>query len=230
MAVTINAKGTTVQFFRIGKNGTTLYQGSSDPSISYTISEGDYWLDTTDNSIKSYVSSMWQSINLGNFSFSANTMSTTNTNGDINLSPDGTGEVNVQTNCVITGDCSADNFIDTSSIRFKKDVSSLTEDRIDSFDELNPVTYTWSKEGKYGEVDIGFIAEEVNELYPELVLKDEFGLCTGINYGKLTSVLTAKIQRQQKEINDLSTENHMIKLQMDALNDKIEKIMSLMKV
>lgn len=33
------------------------------------------------------------SLNIGNFNFASNTMSSTNTNGNINLVPDGTGQV-----------------------------------------------------------------------------------------------------------------------------------------
>ena len=52
MAITLNAKGTTNPFFKIGRRGTTLYQGAADPSITYTILQGDIWIDTTSNSLK----------------------------------------------------------------------------------------------------------------------------------------------------------------------------------
>ena len=52
MAITLNAKGTTNPFFKIGRRGTTLYQGTADPSITYTILQSDIWLDTTSNSLK----------------------------------------------------------------------------------------------------------------------------------------------------------------------------------
>ena len=47
MAVTINARGTSVPYFKIGKSGTTFYQGDSDPSGSYTINANDVWFDTS---------------------------------------------------------------------------------------------------------------------------------------------------------------------------------------
>lgn len=51
MSITINAKGTSVPFFTIGKKGITLYQGITDPALSYTINNGDYWFNSLDNSI-----------------------------------------------------------------------------------------------------------------------------------------------------------------------------------
>ena len=63
MAVTINAKGTSSPHFRIGKQGTTVYQGTSDPSGSYTTSAGDIWIDTTNLVLKSrYVTPLLSTI------------------------------------------------------------------------------------------------------------------------------------------------------------------------
>jgi len=62
MAVTINAKGTSVPYFKIGKSGTTFYQGDSDPSGAYTINANDVWFDTSNNTIKFRVSNAWSGI------------------------------------------------------------------------------------------------------------------------------------------------------------------------
>jgi hypothetical protein len=62
MAIMINAKGTSVPHFTIGKNGVTLYQGNIDPSLIYTLQTGDYWFDSTDNSMNVWSSAygIWQ--------------------------------------------------------------------------------------------------------------------------------------------------------------------------
>ena len=52
MAVIFNAKGTTSPYFLLGKGGTTLFQGSSDPTGSYSASSGDVWFDTNANTLK----------------------------------------------------------------------------------------------------------------------------------------------------------------------------------
>ena len=62
MAVTINAKGTSVPYFKIGKQGTTLYQGDSDPSSSYTVNTNDIWFDTSNGTVKFRVSNSWSGI------------------------------------------------------------------------------------------------------------------------------------------------------------------------
>jgi len=62
MAVTINARGTSVPYFKIGKSGTTFYQGDSDPSGSYTINANDVWFDTSNGTVKFRVSNSWSGI------------------------------------------------------------------------------------------------------------------------------------------------------------------------
>ena len=62
MAVTINAKGTSVPYFKIGKQGTTFYQGDADPSTSYTVNTNDIWFDTSNGTVKFRVSNAWSGI------------------------------------------------------------------------------------------------------------------------------------------------------------------------
>ena len=52
MAIVMNAKGTTSPYFKIGKQGTNIFQGSADPASSYTTAEGDLWVDTSNKIIK----------------------------------------------------------------------------------------------------------------------------------------------------------------------------------
>jgi len=63
MAVVINAKGTSVPYFRIGKSGTTLFQGSIDPVTSgHTVSANDIWFDSANGTVKFRVGSTWSGI------------------------------------------------------------------------------------------------------------------------------------------------------------------------
>ena len=60
MAVTLNARGTTVPYFKIGKRGTTIYQGNTDPvAESYYVNNGDIWIDNNINKVKFRYPSGW---------------------------------------------------------------------------------------------------------------------------------------------------------------------------
>lgn len=97
MAVYYNLKGTTVPYFQIGKGGATLYPTDTDPTGTYTVNNGDFWLDTSLGELKVRIGGAWAYTTFGNISISGNTISSTDANGDINLIPDGTGEVIIGT-------------------------------------------------------------------------------------------------------------------------------------
>ena len=92
MSVTINAKGTSIPFFKIGKSGTTLYQGSIDPSLSYTVSNGDYWLDNSSNSLKTRISGSWLAPKLNSLTLPTGT----GLSGQV-LATDGSGNLYFET-------------------------------------------------------------------------------------------------------------------------------------
>ena len=62
MAVVYNLKGTSNPYFKIGKSGSTLFQGTSDPTGSYTVANGDVWFDTTNGTLKFRSSGSWSGI------------------------------------------------------------------------------------------------------------------------------------------------------------------------
>lgn len=81
-----------------------------------------------------------------------------------------------------------------SDIRLKTDIQPL-ENR----GYIKPVTYK-----KDGKDCIGFIAQEVRELYPELVIEDNTGdKYLSVNYAQYVAVLQAQIIDLKKEIDEL---------------------------
>lgn len=73
MSITINSRGTSVPFFKIGKAGTTFYQGTADPAETYSPVTGDYWFNKTSNSINTRVGGAWVAPKLAQLSFPAGT-------------------------------------------------------------------------------------------------------------------------------------------------------------
>lgn len=83
----------------------------------------------------------------------------------------------------------------TSSIRFKTNVTPL-ENALTIINKLEGVRFDWKDTGKS---DIGLIAEDVEEVLPEFVLKDEkTGKPQGVDYGKITSVLIEAVKELTK--------------------------------
>lgn len=87
----------------------------------------------------------------------------------------------------------------TSSKKYKDNILNL-ELNMDKFMDFRPVRFTWNENSSCkGFHDIGFIAEEVFEIYPEMVPLKE-GKPNAVNYDKMVVILTKVVQNQEKRI------------------------------
>jgi len=82
------------------------------------------------------------------------------------------------------------------------------------FMKLKPVTYQYKDQYKHlgkelkSETQIGLIAEEVAETYPELAIlvkENDNDVVRNVDYEKLSIVLLAEVQKLRKEVDDLKT-------------------------
>jgi hypothetical protein len=89
--------------------------------------------------------------------------------------------------------------------------------------QLNPVTYIF-KDDSANTPQVGFIAQEVKQIIPEVVTGKEGDLSKGeslgIVYGNLVPVLTKAIQEQQAEITDLKKQIDELKAIVVELKNK----------
>ena len=84
----------------------------------------------------------------------------------------------------------APSFNSTSSIKHKENVQPI-ENALDIIKQLQGVSFNWKNNGKE---DKGLIAEDVDKVLPEFVLKDENGEPQAIEYSKITSILIEAIK------------------------------------
>jgi len=115
------------------------------------------------------------------------------TNNKLRIATDANGTfvdvaLDASGNLTVTG-----TLIESSSLKYKTAVSPLTP-QLDNIMKLNPVSYVKKSTGL---AEIGFIAEEVQEILPTAVAKE----AEGVHYSRLTAVLTAAVQ-ELKEIVD----------------------------
>jgi hypothetical protein len=96
-------------------------------------------------------------------------------------------------------------FHNLSDIRLKKDIFPLPSS-LSKIMTLRPVTYYWKNPGWGAKKQIGFIAQEVQKTYPELVDKDKSGRLS-VNYAAFVSPIVKSIQEQQQEIDALKKQN-----------------------
>lgn len=96
-----------------------------------------------------------------------------------------------------------------SDIRYKENFSSL-ENSLQKIRSLNGMYYYWRQDEfpdmQFGkERQLGFAAQEVEKIFPELVITDSRGY-KSVDYGRLTPVLVEAIKEQQAMIDTLIKE------------------------
>ena len=95
-----------------------------------------------------------------------------------------------------------------SDERLKDNVFTLTS-ALDKVSKLRGVEYIWNSGSRKGQSDIGFIAQEVEEVIPEIVREKEMPLLDGgtyktVDYEKLTAVLIEAVKEQSDTIEKLT--------------------------
>jgi hypothetical protein len=96
---------------------------------------------------------------------------------------------------------------ETSSERYKEDIKDLTYS-LDDILKLRGVTY--KKKGT-SHVEIGVIAEEVNDVIPEIVTKNQDGTVESVSYGRLSAIFIEAFKQQQEQIELLKKEINLLK-------------------
>jgi hypothetical protein len=106
----------------------------------------------------------------------------------------GTGNTQVFGSLTVSG-----SITENSSIRYKKDVVDI-ESASAKVEKLRPVRY---KKIRDESEEIGLIAEDVAELFPEVVKYDNEGRPDGVNYSRLSVILLKAVQELTERVNKL---------------------------
>jgi len=140
------------------------------------------------------------------------------------------GDINPLYSLAVYGDAWTNGTWTGSDKKWKKNINSI-DYGLSIINKLKPVTYYWRK-NDYPEMNftkdrqIGFIAQELEILVPELVKTDSMGN-KAVSYNKLTPILVKAIQEQQEIINN--QEKRLKKLEesnkelKEIVNSLIEK-------
>jgi hypothetical protein len=85
-----------------------------------------------------------------------------------------------------------------SSERFKTSIVPMGS-KTEKLRRLRPVTFHLESDPQ-GAAQYGLIAEEVAEVYPELVIRDQSGRIDGVRYDELAPMLLNEVQHQQLQL------------------------------
>ncbi len=111
-----------------------------------------------------------------------------------------------------------------SDKRFKKNIETI-ENALDNTLKLRGVSYNWKDKNKSQHTQIGVIAQEVEEVYPEFVHTKEDGY-KAVNYAQMTAVLIEAVKELNAKVEALEGENTELKAELskvDLLEQKIKR-------
>ena len=106
----------------------------------------------------------------------------------------------------------------TSDVRLKTNLQPL-ENTLNKLLGINTYTFNWIDETD--RVDLGMIAQEVEQIFPNLVFTNNVDGYKGIHYDKFSSILTKAIQEQQAIIETQASEIEQLKTLITDLTNRL---------
>ncbi|MBD99313.1 MAG: hypothetical protein CMO34_05670 [Verrucomicrobia bacterium] len=130
------------------------------------------------------------------------------------------GDINVSQDITYVG-----NLTDVSDRRLKKGIRPL-EKQLNKLKQLNAYEYTLI-DGN-GELEFGFMADEVQSLYPEAVkIIDQENTLLGVEYFQLLAPLQQGIREQGEQLMINGKQLCDLELNVQRLNEKLKKLKTL---
>jgi hypothetical protein len=109
-----------------------------------------------------------------------------------------------------------------SSARYKRDIRDMG-DASDKLMKLRPVSFRY-KADSTGTEQYGLIAEEVEQVYPELVIEDGDGRPETVAYQVLPAMLLNEVQKQSRQLAQKDAQIAAMQRQLVALQKKSSEI------
>jgi len=112
-----------------------------------------------------------------------------------------------------------------SDERLKENIVKIDNVLLDVL-KINPIYYEFkNKETHPSGKHIGFIAQEIEPLFPELVKSSSKGFLS-VEYANMTAVLLQAIKEQQKIINDQNKKTEELESKLKLIMERLEKLES----
>jgi hypothetical protein len=110
--------------------------------------------------------------------------------------------VYIYTDLIVNNDLTVNGSIfNPSDVKLKENIEVISDSKIEKLFDLEPVEYKLKSDTK-NKKHYGLIAQDVEEVYPELINDNNLGF-KAVNYMELIPLLLLKMKNMQKEIDEL---------------------------
>jgi len=131
-------------------------------------------------------------------------------------------KLDVNGNINAAGSVTATAFFYSSDARLKKNVEAIASNQaLQDILALQPVTYNWIDPTQPTTTQLGFIAQQVEQVVPELVTTNTNTTMKAVDYARVTPLLVGAAQAQQAQIDAQQKEIDALVAEVAAL--KAEK-------
>ncbi len=110
----------------------------------------------------------------------------------------------------------------TSDVRLKKDIHTLNN-ALENTLKMRGVSYHWKTDLNNENPQVGVIAQEVEEIYPEFVHTDDDGM-KSVNYAQMTAVLIEAVKELNTKLNSLEKENNVLSAKLDKKSELEQRL------
>ncbi len=124
-----------------------------------------------------------------------------------------------------TGTVTAVTLTQTSDRKLKTNIREL-QSPLKNLLQLRGVSYNWVDKTKSPNTQIGLIAQEVEQVYPEFVHTSEQGI-KSVNYAQMVAVLIESIKELNAAVEKLQGENRDLKAELSKAESSAKKIQEL---
>jgi len=110
-------------------------------------------------------------------------------------------------------------FTMNSDKSLKEKINPLSN-TLEKIDEINGVSFLWKNNHRK---DIGFIAQDIQKVYPELVKKDPKTNILSVNYVQLNAVTLQAVKELKQKNKDLESEVKDLRAILCELHPELKK-------
>lgn len=133
----------------------------------------------------------------------------------------GIGTTNPQAELDVAGNILSNGTPLTSDIRWKENIQPI-EDALERVNQLRGVKYEWIDQSRGEGLQLGVIAQEVEDVFPEVVYTDRQGY-KSVEYAKLVAPLIEAVKELKTQNDTLQARNEQLENQLNQQKDDFEQ-------
>lgn len=117
-----------------------------------------------------------------------------------------------------SGYMSTDQYLTISDKRLKKKIKDISQEKLNQLHQIKTHEFVWKRDNRK---DYGFIAQEIEKIFPELVITNPTTGFKAVQYVSLVPIMLEEVQQLRKENTALKEENAKMKKDIEEIKQHL---------